>query len=205
MQFAIVADGAGGPPAGDDAAEITITVLGGGCRATELAEDTQAHAVERFMKDLFTRADGAVKQEGVTYRQKKGLGAASVFMLRVGSNFHFLGAGDARIYSFDGANLTRRTTDHLGSQPNSISSAIGWLSDMSYQMCDFAQLFPGTVGVVLLCSDGLTKAVSDQAILQALKQGGTAKEICQRLMAKAKASGCRLDNISIIVILHTLP
>lgn len=202
MRFAIVADGAGGPPAGEDAAEIGITVIGGACRATDHPAGTPPTVVRQYMEGLFDNADKQVKNEGMIYPQKKGLGAACVMMLEVPPDFHFLGAGDARIYAFDGKNLSRMTTDQAGSEPNSISSALGWLDVMSYQTKPMADVFPGDRGVILLCSDGLTKLLNDTEITKIIKHGGSAQEICERLMAKAKATSHRRDNVTIIVLLY---
>lgn len=204
MRFAIVADGAGGPPAGEDAAEIGITVIGGSCRANDHPAGTPPLIVRQYMEGLFTSADKAVKSEGATYPEKAGLGAACVFMLEVPPDFHFLGAGDARIYAYDDKtkNLSRMTTDQTGSLANSISSALGWLDAMSYQTKPIYDVLTGDWGVILLCSDGLTKLINDTEITKIIKQGGTAQEICERLMAKAKATGHRRDNVTIIIFLY---
>lgn len=204
MRFAIVTDGAGGPPAGEDAAEIGIKVIGGGCRANELAPGTPPTVVQQVMEGLFDTADKEVKSEGTTYPQKQGLGAACVFMLEVPPDFYFLNAGDARGYAYDAKSetLSMMTTDHPGPIPNSIRSALGWLNDKSLQTQAVDQVFTGDWGVILLCSDGLTKLVTDAEITEILKQGGTAQEICERLMAKANSSTRRRDNITIIVLLY---
>jgi serine/threonine protein phosphatase PrpC len=204
-RFVVVTDGAGGPPAGEEAAEIGISVIGRACRATEYAPGKFPIDPQQFMKGLFVAGDEEVKQVGKDHPEKKGLGAACVMMLEVAPNFHFLGAGDARAYAFDGQILSRMTTDQSGSEPQSITSALGWLDtdNMSYQTKPVNEVFPGDRGVLVLCSDGLTKLVRrDSQITEILKQGGTAQQICERLMAKAKAAGGRRDNITIVVLLY---
>jgi serine/threonine protein phosphatase PrpC len=52
--------------------------------------------------------------------------------------------------------------------------------------------------VVLLCSDGLTKHVSDDEIVQVLKEELDATSVCERLVAMANAAG-GTDNITVAV------
>jgi protein phosphatase len=52
--------------------------------------------------------------------------------------------------------------------------------------------------VVLLCSDGLTKHVSDQRIAERLRNMTSAKQVCEDLLQEALDDG-GTDNISLIV------
>ncbi len=58
------------------------------------------------------------------------------------------------------------------------------------------QLVPGDL--LLLCSDGLTDMVDDEAMTQIASTASSAKEACEDLVAKALESGGR-DNITVVV------
>jgi protein phosphatase len=55
---------------------------------------------------------------------------------------------------------------------------------------------------VLLCSDGLTDGVGDDAIQALLAEAPTAADACQALTARALEAGGR-DNITVIVAIYT--
>ncbi|HOX23124.1 MAG TPA: SpoIIE family protein phosphatase, partial [Elusimicrobiales bacterium] len=52
---------------------------------------------------------------------------------------------------------------------------------------------------LLLCTDGLFKAISDEAFFEALSQTQTPQETCDKLVAMANAGGGP-DNITVIVL-----
>jgi protein phosphatase len=55
---------------------------------------------------------------------------------------------------------------------------------------------------VLLCSDGLTDGVDDDAIRTVLAEASTAADACQALTSRALEAGGR-DNITVIVAIYT--
>ena len=64
-----------------------------------------------------------------------------------------------------------------------------------------ADLFQETVSpgdAILLCSDGLVNQVTDQEICQEIQAGGTAQEICQRLVTRTLDSGAP-DNVTVVL------
>ena len=64
---------------------------------------------------------------------------------------------------------------------------------------DFRNVFELTWDtVVLLCSDGLTRHVSDERIARRLRETRSSKEACEALLADALEGGGS-DNITIVV------
>ena len=57
---------------------------------------------------------------------------------------------------------------------------------------------------VLLCSDGLTDRVADDAIAKTLSETESSKDACAELVRLALDSGGR-DNVTVIVAAYTLP
>ena len=80
-------------------------------------------------------------------------------------------------------------------QKNLITRALGTSSRVK------ADLFQETVSpgdAILLCSDGLVNQVTDQEICQEIQAGGTAQEICQRLVTRTLDSGAP-DNVTVVL------
>ena len=80
-------------------------------------------------------------------------------------------------------------------QKNLITRALGTTRQVK------VDLFQRTVkagDAVLLCSDGLVNEVTDQQIHQELLAGGTAEEICRRLLDRTLAEGAP-DNVTIVL------
>ena len=75
-----------------------------------------------------------------------------------------------------------------------LSSAIGGTTE---PQVDRIELEPGDV--VLLCSDGLTKHLSDPAIRDRLQSMTSARQVCEDLIATALADGGS-DNVTAVVV-----
>ena len=121
--------------------------------------------------------------------------------------------GDSRAYRITKGGIRRITRDHSvvedlvargdltpeqarsHPQKNLITRALGTSSRVK------ADLFQETVSpgdAILLCSDGLVNQVTDQEICQEIQAGGTAQEICQRLVTRTLDSGAP-DNVTVVL------
>jgi protein phosphatase len=79
---------------------------------------------------------------------------------------------------------------------NVLTQAVGATNELTVHTVDL-NVEPGDY--LVLTSDGLHAVAGNDAICDALEQGGAADEIANRLIGKAKAAG-GLDNISCIVV-----
>jgi protein phosphatase len=78
---------------------------------------------------------------------------------------------------------------------NVLSRALGVGEHVDVEANDF----PVESGdVILLCSDGLTRMVKDEQILQVLKEKENPQEICENLISMANNAGGK-DNVTVIV------
>jgi len=135
--------------------------------------------------------------------------------LAIGGDRALIGnVGDSRCYLFRRGKLTRQTLDHslvdeqvrLGQLTqdeadhsplrNVITRAIGTQVSVSP---DISELALKSGDVVLLCSDGLTKEVSDEDIASVLGHAGDLDALCARLIGTAKAAGGH-DNVTAILV-----
>jgi protein phosphatase len=124
---------------------------------------------------------------------------------------YLLQVGDSRYYQFRQDKLIQISRDQTMAQElvdsgvfaaavrntplaNVLSSSIG-----GAQTAPVVKRLPNTWNTVhLLCTDGLTKHVSDERIAERLAQMTSAKEVCEQLLQDALDGG-GTDNITIVV------
>ena len=158
-------------------------------------------------------ANRAVYLKAGTNRAYAGMGTTLVGALIQENTLWVVNVGDSRAYYITGQAIQQITQDHsvVGDmvrkgdltpeqarqhpQKNLITRALGTTRQVK------VDLFQRTVkagDAVLLCSDGLVNEVTDQQIHQELLAGGTAEEICRRLLDRTLAEGAP-DNVTIVL------
>ncbi len=199
-----VADGAGGQGAGDVASSAVADALkalpaelpAGQVLAQVRLRLAEVHA---HLQQLASQGDGKVEP------------ATTVVVLLVnGDHFACLWAGDSRAYLFRAGVLAQVTRDHSlvqelvdagtlspeqaesHSQNNVITRAVGGSEDLQLDKVA-GRLQPGDR--VLLCTDGLFKALPEPVITQVLMAGGGPNE----LLARSLAAGAR-DNVTALLV-----
>ena len=132
----------------------------------------------------------------------KGMGTTLVGLVYYNRDFYSLNCGDSRLYRFRNHQLVQLTTDHslsnmTGSdkRTNVITNCIGGGCNSSF--IDMVQMTGDMFqdDVFLLCSDGLTDMLSDEAISELLDHKADANALCS---AAIEAGGA--DNVSCCVI-----
>jgi protein phosphatase len=212
----MVADGVGGGLKGAEASRIAleaVTRYVSRCMACYYAATTGDD------RDFFAALhDGALQchaeilrraEEDPEYR-----GMATTLTLYLGHwpRAYLLQVGDSRCYLLRGDELTQISRDQTMAQElidmgvmrpadtagtrleHTLSSSIG-----GRQTAPVVTRFDLTWDtVVLLCSDGLTRHVSDERIAERLRETRSSREACEALLADALAGGGS-DNITIVV------
>lgn len=207
----VVADGVGGYQGGAIAAEMVINGLEAHLR--ELPADTppdQAlkEAARRTSADVHRRAHSGDPATA-------NMGATGVLALLAERQARVGHAGDCRAYLLRAGELARLTRDHSRIQqmlehnllseeearehPDAsiVTRAFGKEADLDLEVSAPFELFDGDL--LLLSSDGLCGYVDDAAIGAALRAGGDAQEIADRLIGLALDAGGE-DNVSVQVI-----
>lgn len=195
-----VADGMGGHAYGDVASRMVVAALdtlpGPGPAGLQ---QSVAVAIDHLRS-----VNGQLRAEAAM-RKVTMMGSTVVVLLAYAGEAAFLWAGDSRIYLYRHGRLQQLTRDHsqaeefkaLGASApvsNGITRALGAANTIDIEH--------GTVQVrdgdlFLLCSDGLSNPVDEQAIADALA-AGECRAAVDELVAKALANGGR-DNISVVV------
>jgi PPM family protein phosphatase len=198
-----VADGMGGHMAGEVASALTLEVLVGEIEAgTSLTQ-----AVDTANARVFQSAHGREDWQG--------MGTTLVVLLRHGESYHIANVGDSRAYRLDGATISQITADHsyvaealrsgamsredAARSParNALTRAVGTDADVEVDL--YGPFACDAPHAVLLCSDGLYKAVGDEMIreyLLSIHDLDTAVEILAALAYRRGSD----DNITVAAV-----
>ncbi len=204
-----VADGMGGHAAGEVAALTAVEALR---RAFE--EDHSATGL--VLATL--RANRAVWERGQQEAKLRGMGTTLCTLALVVEDgeerIAIVNVGDSRAYRLHDGELEQLTEDHslvtelvregqisedeaaVHPQRHVLTRVVGVDPDVE---ADCLQLLPLVGDRYVLCSDGLTREVSDGQIASTLRRLADPKEAVKALISQAKASGGN-DNITIVVV-----
>jgi serine/threonine protein phosphatase PrpC len=195
----VVADGIGG--------------LSDGHLASSLAVETIAEAARSnaALTEAILAAHSAIARVALS---RKAMGTTVVAARTRGAEFEIAWAGDARAYSWNGT-LSQLTRDHSYVQKmidagslsegdarvhpkrNVITQMLGVAAHPPRPETRRGSLTAGEC--LLLCSDGLTRELSDEEISSVLQSPSCAGATHDRLVEQAKQRGGR-DNISVILL-----
>lgn len=203
-----VADGMGGHSAGDLASAAVVARLAEVIGSDFLAPRTVERALERATADIAEIAGDSELGVGTTVT------GAVLTLQEDDAYFAVFNIGDSRVYAFEANELVQVTVDHSVVQElvesgaltrdeaehhpdsNIITRAVGFNAK---PYADFWMLPVRTGLRLLMCSDGLTKEVSDERIRMHMAAGLSPVETAGALIDAALASGGR-DNITTIVV-----
>jgi PPM family protein phosphatase len=205
---AILADGMGGHQAGDVASRLAIEVV---AEEIENSEQADEEALIRWIET----ANSAIRGVASTHSGYRGMGATIVVTVCRGEHLLFSHVGDSRLYRLWNNTLHQLTEDHTLVQQyinegmisssesrtwsgrNLLTKALG-IEDSVDPVSGRATLRPGQS--YLLCSDGLTEAVTDDHIAEVLSRPDhSAQAVVDTLVSMANANGGP-DNISVALI-----
>lgn len=192
----VVADGMGGHTDGGLASrsivEILQTVLEPGVELTvrvALAEE----AIEAVNTALRDKADTLPSRDII---------GSTVVALLVGDNLAVsLWVGDSRIYHHSRGVLRRLTRDHTLAEDSDVTEgnlhvltrAVGSTRHVEIERA-VTEVAPGDT--LLVCSDGLTKALSEEEIARFMAE--PLPGLAERLVARAVVSGGRDDTTAVV-------
>ena len=200
----VVADGMGGPQGGEVASGVTARAFEGYVPQGEDAGEELTNLVQKINKDIYQLAAA----EG-----RPGMGTTVTAALLAGASVVFAHVGDSRAYLWRGGRLTQLTEDHSlvaemvrggeispdeakrHPQRSIITRALGVDEAVQVDISDVAWE-PGDL--FLLCSDGLSKTLTDLEILMELRAAeGVAP--AQRMVQAALGKGAK-DNVTAVVV-----
>ncbi len=212
----MVADGLGGKPAGDIASQLAIASL---VKQAEnhrrLLQDSRDY-VPTLLSQFLMTAHHLLLDKGATSRELKGLGTTIVILCIVpepAATATVAHVGDSRAYLWREGVLTRLTRDHTFGEryveegiltpeqarihPDShiLTRALGFGETLEPECSTFTLRQDDCM---LLCTDGLTKMLSDDEIAAVLGSNGTSSRACDALVGAALERG-GIDNVTVVV------
>ena len=221
INLLVLCDGMGGQAAGEVASKLGVDTILEYCR--QAARNPEIPLVGAYRQDLSPEtnrlASGIRLSNEVIHAaaesnpSQSGMGSTVVAAFVTENVLSIAHVGDSRIYLCRDGSLEQLTQDHslvmeqvrkglitreqaehsdLG---NVIVRALGSLPTVEVDL-DERRMVPGDQ--ILLCSDGLTRMVSDPKIAQILAEARTAQRASDRLVETANDCGGE-DNITVIV------
>jgi PPM family protein phosphatase len=220
---AVVADGLGGGGAGAVAARAAIgtlvhLALRFGQWDMRVDAKTAADITERT-EWLYRRTNESVLRRRQRHAELARMATTLTGFHSVGSDLFVTHVGHSRCYLFRGGALTQLTSDHTlrkhfatSQHPAAVERA---MEDLQHVLTDVigARTDPGVTiehfqlvnnDCVLLCTNGLTDMVDDEAISEVLASRRTAREQCDHLVDMALARGGE-DNVTVVMANYTIP
>lgn len=209
LQMYAVFDGMGGEYYGDEAALISIQVAERYRKSLQGKEIEDIHKyLERYFKDANNQICGMMDERKVN---ASGSTAAVIWFYK--DLFYGANVGDSRIYLFRNNRLEQLSIDHteqallekldLGmgqsGQNLGLTQYLGIRPEEMVIQPYYFKLKPKHKDILLLCSDGLTRYLNNEAICQILTSSKNIESAKERLLqGVVEAKG--KDNITIMLL-----
>jgi protein phosphatase len=213
--LAMVADGVGGAAGGETASRVALTGI-----ARYVTRSLRCYYRSHDEDEDFTDAlrEGArechedLRRRAEEDSDYRGMATTLTLYLGVWPRAYLLQVGDSRCYLLRDGELTQITRDQTMAQEmvdlgvmkpeqvagtrleHTLTSSIGG----SHTRPTVSRFDMNWGHVLLLCSDGLTRHVSDDRIRDVLRSMTSAKQACETLLEDALTGGGS-DNITIVV------
>ena len=214
--LAMVADGVGSGLGGGEASRHTIEVVAQyvtesmHCYYTADATDEQAFS--EALQEAAMHCHQSVAEKAEADPERRGMATTLTMLISVWPVTYLLQVGDSRCYLLREGTLTQITRDQTMAQELVDQ---GVLTVSNADNTQWAHVLSSAIGgrqtapvvtridrawddVILLCSDGLTKHVSDDRIRQRLSTMKSSKQACEDLLQDALDGGGS-DNITVLV------
>ncbi len=214
--MSMVADGVGSGFGGEEASRMAIQrIIEYVAHSMQCYYTADAHKDEEFSTALEEAAmdvHASISKLAEADAERRGMATTLTLWIGVWPYAYILQVGDSRCYLFRDGKVTQITRDQTMAQElvdqgvlgktdagntrwaHVLSSAIGGMQHAPV----VTRIDQGWHNVGLLCSDGLTKHVSDDQIRDRLDNMTSAKQVCEDLLQDALDDGGS-DNISVIV------
>ncbi len=218
----VVCDGMGGEAAGEVASNIGVDTVLTYCR--ELARKKSQRSTDVLFEGVSPRANilaNAIQLANRKIRssveqnpEQRGMGSTLIATLVEGETYSIAHVGDSRIYLLRKGNIQQLTHDHSlvmehvrrgliteeqaqhSQLQNIIVRALGPEEHVEPDLSDLVAE-PGDT--LLLTTDGLTRHVPDDGILEIIEHASSCRESCVRLIETGKQAGGQ-DNLTCLVL-----
>jgi serine/threonine protein phosphatase PrpC len=222
LNLFILSDGMGGEAHGEVASAMAVDVVSKYCASekedtgvTVLDEQPESWSARtRRLRNAVVQANFQIYQAAQKNPEQRGMGATITAAWVNDSRLSIAHVGDSRAYLLRGGNLQQLTNDHSlvaeqvrrglitpqqaeeSEMQSVLLRALGAHPEVDIDV-DETEIFPRDV--LLLCSDGLTRMVTEPEIAGALQAETVPSAAAERLVALANENG-GIDNVTVIVV-----
>jgi PPM family protein phosphatase len=207
----VVCDGMGGAAAGEIASSLAVDEV---LRVISGQEAERRLQMPEAVEQAILAANQAIFARAQRNRRLSGMGTTMVALAVDDRHVWVLNVGDSRCYRYRAGRLEQLTLDHslveeqvrMGRMTraeaarspfrNMITRALGTQNRVTPDIFGL-EAEPGDL--FLLCSDGLTREISDRVIAAKLASEAPLDEICAQLVNAAKKAGGH-DNITCLLV-----
>jgi protein phosphatase len=222
LELYVLSDGMGGQASGEVASKLAVDTILTHCRqaansrTTPIFGESSPEVSERTnrLASAVHLANRKVFETAAANPEQRGMGATIVAAWVDAQRLSIAHVGDSRAYLLRAGTLQQLTADHSlvaekvrvgiltpqeadASEMQSIlTRAVGTMSAVEVDTDEQVLLVDD---FLLLCSDGLTRMVSDPEIASTLLTSANAQESADRLVDLANENG-GVDNVSVIVL-----
>jgi len=222
LNLFILSDGMGGEAHGEVASAMAVDVINKYCESEK--EDSGATVLDevpanissrtRRLKNAVAQANFQIFQSAQKNPEQRGMGATITTLWLKDTLLSIAHVGDSRAYLLRNGNLQQLTNDHSlvaeqvrrglitpqqaeeSEMQSVLLRALGAHPEVEIDV-DEVEIIPRDA--LLLCSDGLTRMVTEPEIAGALQAEMVPSAAAERLIALANENG-GIDNITVIVV-----
>jgi serine/threonine protein phosphatase PrpC len=209
----VVADGMGGMAAGEVASGMATDAIYSHLMQSSLPHSTDPSLFAKRLQEALETANGDIHDYALAHPEVRGMGTTATAMGLLGDSVYVAHVGDSRAYLVrdrrirqltHDQSLARRlvetgelTADEMAQsdQRHVILQALGPAMQVSVAM---TRQRVQRADILMLCSDGLSSAVSSTEIADVVSAEGEVSASCNRLVNLANERGGR-DNITLIL------
>lgn len=212
----MVADGVGGGAKGAEASRLALEgvsqYVASSMQCYYAAQAAHDRELSEALEAAAAQCHAELLQRGEENAEYRGMATTLTLYLGVWPRAYLLQVGDSRCYLLRDTELTQITRDQTMAQE---LIDLGVLTRADPGAAKLAHTLSSSIGgrqtapvvtrmdlawgnVVLLCSDGLTRHVSDERIRDILRSMTSSKQACEDLVGEALEGGGS-DNITVIV------
>lgn len=208
--WAVVCDGMGGANGGNIASRLAVDHFSASLKSGYRSNMSES-SIKNLLDSSVNAANIRVFDKSRESKELNGMGTTIVAVLVIGSTAYFTHAGDSRAYSYSNGVLQQITRDHsivqsmiengkltqeearFHPRKNVITKALGVEEAITpefnvYDLCEN--------DCILICTDGLTNFVDNEAIVSVI--GGDSENKAEDLVSIANNNGGG-DNITAVV------
>jgi serine/threonine protein phosphatase PrpC len=222
LNLFILSDGMGGEAHGEVASAMAVEIINKYCESER--EDSGATVLDeapanlssqtRRLKNAVAQANFQIFQAAQKNPEQRGMGATITTLWLKDTLLSIAHVGDSRAYLLRSGNLQQLTNDHSlvaeqvrrglitpqqaeeSEMQSVLLRALGAHPEVGIDT-DEVEIIPRDV--LLLCSDGLTRMVTEPEIAGALQAETVPSAAAERLIALANENG-GIDNVTVIVV-----